>query len=65
MKNKEIFDKKPILGFWDFKAIMDKTRIESGRTMVEMLGVLAVIGILSVVGMIGYRYAKNKYGAFN
>ena len=34
---------------------------EYGRSMVEMLGVLAVIGVLSVAGMMGYRYAMDKY----
>ena len=36
---------------------------ECGRSMVEMLGVLAVIGVLSVAGMMGYRYAMDKYRA--
>ena len=34
---------------------------EYGRSMVEMLGVLAVIGVLSVAGIMGYRYAMTKY----
>lgn len=34
---------------------------QSGRSMVEMLGVLAVIGVLSVGGVAGYRYAMDKY----
>ena len=33
---------------------------ESGRSMVEMLGVLAVIGVLSVGGIAGYRMAMKK-----
>ena len=36
---------------------------EYGRSMVEMLGVLAVIGVLSVAGMMGYRYAMTMYRA--
>lgn len=36
---------------------------ETGRSMVETLGVLAVIGVLSVGGIMGYRYAMNKYQA--
>ena len=32
---------------------------ESGRSMVEMLGVLAIIGVLSVGGVAGYRYAMD------
>ena len=34
---------------------------EKGRSMVEMLGVLAVIGVLSVGGIMGYRFAMDKY----
>jgi len=36
---------------------------EIGRSMVEMLGVLAVTGVLSVGGIIGYRFAMDKYRA--
>ena len=36
---------------------------ETGRSMVEMLGVLAIIGILSITGIAGYRYALTKYKA--
>ncbi|MBR6411578.1 MAG: hypothetical protein IKS41_00240 [Alphaproteobacteria bacterium] len=34
---------------------------ESGRSMVEMLGVLAVIGVLTVGGLAGYNYAITKH----
>ncbi len=34
---------------------------ENGRSMVEMLGVLAVIGVLSIGGIAGYRTAMNYY----
>ncbi len=34
---------------------------DSGRSMVEMLGTLAVIGVLSITGVMGYKYAMNKY----
>ena len=34
---------------------------ENGRSMVEMLGVLANIGVLSVGGIAGYSKAMNKY----
>lgn len=34
---------------------------ENGRSMVEMLGVLAIIGVLSIAGIAGYRWALNKY----
>ncbi len=36
---------------------------EYGRSMVEMLGVLAIIGILSVTGIYGYTIAMRKYRA--
>ncbi len=34
---------------------------ESGRSMIEMLGVLAIIGVLSVGGIAGYSKAMNKF----
>ena len=34
-----------------------------GRTMTEMLGVLAVIGVLSIGGIAGYRLSMNKLRA--
>ena len=36
---------------------------ESGRSMVEMLGTLAIIGVLSVGAIAGYSYGMNKYRA--
>ena len=36
---------------------------QTGRSMVEMLGVLAIIGVLSVGGIAGYTMAMNKYKA--
>ena len=33
---------------------------ETGRSMVEMLGVLAIIGVLSVAGIAGYTQAMMK-----
>ncbi len=41
---------------------MKKTN-ESGRSMVEMLGVLAIIGVLSIGGIAGYTTAMNRYRA--
>ena len=38
-----------------------KSVSEIGRSMVEMLGVLAIIGVLSVAGIAGYRYAMDRY----
>ena len=34
---------------------------EAGRSMIEMLGVLAIIGVLSVGGIAGYSQAMSKY----
>jgi hypothetical protein len=38
-------------------------KAEHGRSMVEMLGVLAVIGVLSIGGIAGYTLGMNKYRA--
>ena len=40
-----------------------KNTNESGRSMVEMLGVLAIIGVLSIGGIAGYSLAMNRYRA--
>ena len=34
---------------------------QSGRSMIEMLGVLAIIGVLSVGGIAGYSKAMEKF----
>ena len=34
---------------------------ESGRSMIEMLGVLAIIGVLSIGGIAGYSKAMGKH----
>ncbi len=36
---------------------------QSGRSMVEMLGVLAIVGVLSIGGIAGYSYGMDKYRA--
>ena len=33
---------------------------DTGRSMVEMLGTLAIVGVLSIAGIAGYRYAMDK-----
>ena len=38
---------------------------ETGRSMVEMLGVLAVIGVLSIGGIAGYMIAMNRHHSNN
>lgn len=35
--------------------------LQCGRSMIEMLGVLAIIGVLSVGGIAGYSKAMEKY----
>ena len=42
---------------------MSKNKLEQGRSMTEMLGVLAIIGTLSISGIAGYTYAMNKHRA--
>ena len=36
---------------------------QSGRSMVEMLGVLAIIGVLSVGGIAGYSLSMRRHRA--
>ena len=38
-----------------------KNQAQSGRSMVEMLGVLAIIGVLSIGGIAGYRWGMDKH----
>ena len=40
-----------------------KLKSQSGRSMVEMLGVLAIIGVLSVGGIAGYTLSVRKHRA--
>ena len=40
---------------------MCRTNTQSGRSMIEMLGVLAIIGVLSVGGIAGYSKAMSKF----
>ena len=56
---------KDINSNWIFGSSPNMTRMisQSGRSMVEMLGVLAVIGVLSIGGIAGYSYGMDKYRA--
>jgi len=36
-------------------------KIQSGRSMIEMLGVLAIVGVLSAGGIAGYSMAMQSY----
>ena len=38
-------------------------RNQSGRSMIEMLGTLAIMGVLTIAGIAGYRYAITKQNA--
>ena len=38
-------------------------KIESGRSMIEMLGVLAIIGVLSIGGLAAYNTAMDRHAA--
>ena len=40
-----------------------KPKSQSGRSMVEMLGVLAIIGVLSVGGIAGYSLSMRRHRA--
>ena len=40
---------------------MNKNIAQQGRSMIEMLGVLAIIGVLSVGGLVGYSKAMERY----
>ena len=40
-----------------------QNQAQDGRSMVEMLGVLAIIGVLSIGGIVGYKLAMNHYQA--
>ena len=42
---------------------MIKKKNESGRSMVEMLGVLAIIGVLSIGGIAGYTMSMDRHRA--
>lgn len=41
--------------------MINKNISQSGRSMIEMLGVLAIIGVLSVGGIAGYSKAMEKF----
>ena len=45
----------------DYRVKPDNDGFCTGRSMVEMLGVLAIIGVLSVGAIAGYSKAMTKY----
>mgnify|MGYP000133499422 CR=1 FL=1 len=52
-----------IFKFVTNRRVQRKVQNEPGRSMVEMLGVLAIIGVLSIGGIAGYTMAMNRYKA--
>ena len=40
-----------------------QNQAQDGRSMIEMLGVLAIIAVLSIGGIVGYKLAMNHYQA--
>ena len=62
MKNKQMKDKKQTQDECRVE-MQDKRKVDtqSGRSMVEMLCVLAIIGVLSVIGVVGIQYAMQIY----
>ena len=46
-----------------FNGYFKQKTAETGRSMVEILGVLAVMGVLSAGGIYGYTFAMDKYRA--
>ena len=49
------------LSHLDYRVKPDNDSVCAGRSMVEMLGVLAIIGVLSVGAIAGYGKAMTKY----
>ena len=49
------------LSHLDYRVKFENDSICTGRSMVEMLGVLAIIGVLSVGAIAGYSKAMFKY----
>ena len=45
------------------KRIDTISKQSTGRSMIEMIGVLAIIGLLSIGGLAGYTIAMNYYKA--
>lgn len=54
-------DSDKAAGILGLKSKDDVLKTQSGRSMIEMLGVLAIIGVLSVGGIAGYSKAMMQY----
>ena len=46
---------------WKRKGNTMKQKTQFGRSMIDMLGVLAIVGVLSVGGLVGYQKAMHKH----
>ena len=60
MMNQNQFDRLPLQCSPDAKKL-PADGVQYGRSMIEMLGVLAIIGVLSVGGIAGYSKAMMKF----
>ena len=50
----------------NFKILQPSRRMmQTGRSMIEMLGVSAIIGVLSIAGLWGYQLAIAKHKAID
>ncbi|MDY4885275.1 MAG: type II secretion system protein, partial [Alphaproteobacteria bacterium] len=56
-----VYTKRYIMKKVASRCPLDASPKEQGRSMVEMLGVLAIIGVLSVGAIAGYSKAMSKY----
>ena len=56
-----VYAKRNIMKKVASRCPLDASPKEQGRSMVEMLGVLAIIGVLSVGAIAGYSKAMMKY----
>lgn len=63
VKNNLTGTKVKVIGVLRFARNDDrvKSEVSQGRSMIEMLGVLAIIGVLSVGGIAGYSKAMDKF----
>ncbi len=48
---------------WTLRQAQSDKRLSSGRSLLEMLGVVAIMGVLTVGGLKGFQYALNRHAA--
>ncbi len=61
VNNSNVFSN--IKSYFKFFKRSKNPTVEHGRSMTEMLGVLAIVGILSVGSILGYNFGISKYRA--